>query len=80
MICALALLVGTCGPAFASNNGIELQALANSTNAIEVARRQIACTPNGYSEYVCYNRDYTEVPSVANGLLNAAWIPTTTKM
>ena len=65
----------TCVPAYASNNGIELQAFANSTNAIDVARRQIACTPTHDHQsqkkyYYCSRKGYTRVPPTV-------WIATT---
>jgi len=67
----LGLLLSTCDASdSASNNGTESQTLANSTNAVEVARRETACTPTG-TNYWCNNRGYTQVP-------NTVWIATTT--
>jgi len=57
------------------SHGIGLQTLDNSTNAVDVARRDIenACTPSGTSGtiYSCYNRGYIQVPKTE-------WLTTTT--
>jgi len=59
------VLISTCVPAFASNNGIESQPFAISTNALDVARRQTdPCTAESGTppKYICRDRSYTEVP------------------
>jgi len=67
---AVLVFVSTCALASAS----ESQVSANSTDAVDVARRQIVCTPdvNSPTVYDCHSRGYT--------MLNTVWIESTTSI